>query len=95
MLSDSLRQLVDYIKENISKGYTVESLKWALLNQGYSRTLVLNAISTANKEIATTLPKLKEKPTINYELYDQEDKLLAKAKKGKSFIKKFFEDIFG
>ena len=67
----SLRQIADYIKKNISKGYTIESLKWALIKQGYSRSLVEKAIDIANKELAETAPKLIEKPTIQYEIIDE------------------------
>ena len=33
-----LGQLVTYIKKNLKKGYTKESLRWALVDQGHSRT---------------------------------------------------------
>ena len=69
----SMRQMVDYLKNNVSKGYTMDSLKWALIKQGYSRSLVEKAIDAANKEIAETAPKLKEKPTIRYEIIDEHD----------------------
>lgn len=67
----SMRQIIDYLKNNVAKGYTMDSLKWALIKQGYSRSLVEKAIDNANKEIAETAPKLKEKPTIKYEVIDE------------------------
>lgn len=69
----SMRQIVDYLKNNVAKGYTMDSLKWALIKQGYSRSLVEKAIDNANKEIAETAPKLKEKPRIRYEVIDEHD----------------------
>ena len=84
----SLRQVVDYIKNNIAKGYTMDSLKWALIKQGYSRSLVERAIITANKEIAETIPKLKEKPTIRYEVIDEHDNPVTIKK---SWWKRLFE----
>ena len=69
----SMKQMVDYLKNNVSKGYTMDSLKWALIKQGYSRSLVEKAIDNANREIAETAPKLKEKPTIRYEVIDEHD----------------------
>ena len=60
-------QLVDYVKRNISKGYTLESLKWALISQGHSKVEVSKAIELANKELAAQAPVLKEKPTIRVE----------------------------
>ena len=84
----SLRQVVDYIKNNIAKGYTIDSLKWALIKQGYSRSLIEKAIDAANKEIAETAPKLKEKPTIRYEIIDEHDNPVTIKK---SWWKRFFE----
>ncbi|MFH0831545.1 MAG: hypothetical protein V1886_01620 [archaeon] len=56
---DQTQNLADYVKKNLgkSRGYTIESLKWALVNQGYTRTAVDKAIELANKQIAASLPK--------------------------------------
>ncbi|MBI2047335.1 hypothetical protein HYT26_04215 [Candidatus Pacearchaeota archaeon] len=67
-----LKQLVSYIKKNLSKGYTIEALKWALVNQGYSRGSVEKAIDITNRELAASAPKLVEKPVIRYEAVDEE-----------------------
>jgi hypothetical protein len=45
-----------------------------LIDQGYSRAAIDSAIEIANKEIAEKAPKLKEKPVIKYELYDENNK---------------------
>jgi hypothetical protein len=71
MPEDYKRKLVNYIKKNFKKGYTEESLKWALINQGYSRILVEKAIETANKELAESAPVIKEKPKISYQIVDE------------------------
>jgi len=71
-----IRSLAEYIKKNISKGYTLESLKWALIKQGYHRMEVFKAIDVANHELAEKAPKLKEKPLINYELYNKDNQLV-------------------
>jgi len=73
MVRQSTRNLADYIKKNLKKGYTVESLRWALINQGYSRVAVEDAIQQANTELAASAPLLKEKPVINYEIIDEND----------------------
>jgi hypothetical protein len=73
-MSESYRQkLIDYLKRNIKKGYSVESLKWALINQGYSRAIVESSIIEANKELAKKVPVFKEKPSIKYEIIDEND----------------------
>ena len=73
---DSKRELVEYFKKNLSKNYTVETLKFALEKQGYSRAAIDTAITIANKELAEKAPVLKEKPIIKYELYDKDDNLI-------------------
>ncbi|MFQ5531100.1 MAG: hypothetical protein ACE5ES_00630 [Candidatus Nanoarchaeia archaeon] len=65
------RNLIEYIKKNLNKGYTVETLKWALINQGYLKPAVENAIEQAHKELAEMAPILKEKPKIKYEIIDE------------------------
>lgn len=86
MPEDYKQKLVNYIKKNYKKGYTSESLKWALINQGYSRILVEKAIETANKELAEKAPVIKEKPKIKYQIVDEHDRPV---KIKKSFWKKF------
>ncbi len=88
MSEDYKQKLVNYIKKNYKKGYTPESLKWALINQGYSRILVEKAIETANRELAEKAPVIKEKPKIKYQLIDENNKPL---KIRKSFWKEFFK----
>jgi len=77
--------LTDYIKRNLKKGYTKDSLKWALLNQGYSRIEVLKALQRADIELAETAPVLKTKPEIKYEIVEENPK--PKKKKG---LRRFF-----
>jgi len=72
--TDYIGKLVDYFKTNLKKGYTVESLKWALIGQGYSRTAVERAVEEVNKELAKKAPILKEEPMINYEIIDENNK---------------------
>jgi len=82
------KNLVDYFKKNITKGYTSDSLKWALIDQGYSRTSVESAIIQANKELAKIAPILNEKPTIKYEVIDENDHPI---RIKKSWWKRIFE----
>ena len=66
------RKIVDYIKKNVKKGYPMESLKWALVKQGYSRTVVDIALKEAHAELAREAPALKEKPVITHEVISEE-----------------------
>jgi len=67
-------QLTEYFKKNISKGYSSETLKWALVKQGYSRVEIERANEEAHKQLSEKAPVLREKPNIKYELIDEEDK---------------------
>jgi hypothetical protein len=86
--SSRIQNLVDYFKKNLAKGYNFESLKWALINQGYSKSIIEIAIVQAHKELAETAPVLKEKPRIKYEIIDENDKPIEIKK---SFIKKLLD----
>jgi len=68
------RRLIEYFKKNLKKGYTEESLRWALINQGYSRSIIDSALEETHKEFAEEAPILKEKPVIKYEILDENDK---------------------
>ncbi len=58
---DYPQQLADYIKRNVTKGYTIDSLRWALVSQGHSRAQVDKAVLLANQQLAAAAPKI-EKP---------------------------------
>lgn len=74
MRRSSRDQLIDYFKRNLKKGYTPDALKWALIDQGYSRVVVEGALEEAQKIIAKEAPIFKEKPKISYQLLDYENK---------------------
>lgn len=85
------QQLADYIKKNISKGYTIESLKYSLMQQGYSRTSVEKGMELATKQMAINAPKMVEKPIITYRAIDEEElKQKIAENEGKGFFKKLF-----
>ncbi len=73
MVIDTRRNLIEYFKKNLKKGYTVHSLKWSLINQGYSRAAVDAAAQKAQEEMAVKAPVLKEKPIIKYNIIDEKD----------------------
>jgi hypothetical protein len=71
MPRDSKRSLVEYVKKNLKKGYTLDSLKWALIKQGYSRSLVEESLNIANKELSDEAPVLKDRPEIKHEVVEE------------------------
>jgi len=72
--TDYKRKIINYLEKNLSKGYTLDALKYALINQGYSRSAIEKAIIQLNKELAEKAPILKEKPKINYQIIDEKNK---------------------
>ena len=74
MTEDYKRRLINYFKKNLKKGYTEEALKWALINQGYSRVIIDSALEIATKELAQEAPVIKEKPVINHVIIDESGK---------------------
>ncbi len=88
-----MRELVEYIKKNLKKGYTKESLKWALINQGYSRLEVEKAIKNTDETLAHQAPILKTRPQIKYEIIEPKGHAL-KPKKY-SFFKYLWQKTFG
>ena len=84
---DYVGELSDYIKKNLKKGYTKESLKWALVNQGHSKIEVEKAISEAEDELSNEAPVLKTKPEITYDVVAPSDAIVEEKK---SFWKKIF-----
>lgn len=48
---DYIKEAVEYLKRNVAKGYSLEALKWALINQGKSRVLVEKAVEAVKKEL--------------------------------------------
>ena len=90
---DHISQLAEYIAGNLSKGYTLEALKYALLNQGYSKISVDNAIDLANKKLADKAPLMREKPQITYRVLDENDKIVA-VRTQQPIKKSFFQKLF-
>jgi len=70
--AESNKILTDYLKKNLKKGYTEDSLKWALIRQGYSRTAVEKSMEQVHRELAAEAPVIKEKPMITREIVDDE-----------------------
>ncbi len=41
---DSIKGMIEYLQRNLKKGYKVDQLRWALINQGHSRTEIDRAV---------------------------------------------------
>lgn len=71
-------ELINYIKKNLKKGYTKESLRWALINQGHSKLEVEKALKLVEEELAAEAPILKTKPEIKVEVFEPKDAIIEK-----------------
>lgn len=79
-------RLVEYAKRNLKKGYPVDTLRIALINQGYMRTMVDESLKEAIRQMAAEAPVIKEKPQIEHEVIAEEPVI-----EKKSFWKKIIE----
>ena len=79
-----LEELIEYIKNNLKKGYTKDSLKWALVGQGHSKLEVEKALKAVDAQLAQEAPILETKPEIKYEIVPVKEEK-------KSLWKKFFK----
>jgi len=90
------QQLADYIKNNLKKGYNLDSLRFSLQTQGYSKISIEKAIEIANKQIAEEIPPIKEKPEITYKIIaenqDTDSETIIKINPEK---KSFWQRVFG
>ncbi len=82
-----MTDLASYIKKNLKKGYTKESLKWALVNQGHSKLEVEKALKLVEIELAAAAPIMKTKPEIKVEIIEPKNAFIEK----KSFWKRIFD----
>lgn len=85
---DYIGELVEYIKKNLKKGYTQESLKWALVNQGHSVLQVKKALARLQDDMTKEAPVLKTTPSITYEVFEPKDAIAEEEKK--PFWKRWF-----
>ena len=63
-------KLVEYLKKNLKKSYPVDTLRIALINQGYLRSTIDEALKEAMNELAKEAPTMKEKPQIEHEVVE-------------------------
>ena len=88
MSENYMYNIIDYFKRNLKKGYTSGALEVALINQGYSKVAIEEALKRANAELAEKAPIIKEKPVIRHEIIDENDNVV-------TLKKPFWKRIFG
>lgn len=81
---DTIAPIVDYIEKNLKKGYSMDSLRWALINQKYSKIEIEKAV----KIIEARTPKKEEPKMVPVQEVKQEEIVMPKQKG-------FFARLFG
>ncbi len=82
---DTISPIVAYIEKNMKKGYSMDSLRWALVNQKYSRIEIEKAI----KIIEARSPKKEESRMEEPVQITRQEEIVVPKKKG------FFSRLFG
>ena len=59
---DNVNHLIEYLKKNLEKGYNLETLKWALINQGYSKINIERAVKFVSEIEEAKKPKSINEP---------------------------------
>jgi hypothetical protein len=83
------KNLIDHLKKALTKGYKEDSLRWALLGQGYSDAVIDRAMKQAISELSSEEKARfeKEKPKITYKVYDENNRQI-------KFKEPFWKRIF-
>jgi hypothetical protein len=83
-------KLVEYLKKNLKKSYPVDTLRIALINQGYSRQIIDEALKIAMNQMAAEAPVIAEKPEIEHEVIAEvEEPAVAKKSMWKKLVEFF------
>ncbi len=87
-MAEGRRDLIEHLKRALAKGYKEDSLRWALLGQGYSDAIIDRAMKQAINELSAEEKARfeKERPKITYKIYDENNRQVNK----ESFWKKWF-----
>lgn len=85
--AESTKQIIEYIEKNMKKGYKIEDLRWALINQKQSRGEIEKAI----KIIEARNPSIKkEEKKEEVKIIATENFEIPMIEKKPSFFKKIF-----
>ena len=84
--AESTKQIVDYLDKNMKKGYKIEDLRWALVNQKHSRIEIEKAI----KIVESRTPIIKKEPISQAEQIEEIKYEMSMPEKKQGFFSKLF-----
>lgn len=85
-----LRTLLDYFEKNLKKGYKIEALKYILLNQGYSKTEIAEAIRIIEEKTKKDQEAIKKEEERKMKMQIQEDLNNINQEQNKGFFARLF-----
>jgi hypothetical protein len=71
-------KIVDYVEKNLKKGYKLEELKWALINQKYSKIEIDKAIAIISARTAKSQQEQRAREVQTAMIVDEEKPVVKK-----------------
>ncbi len=85
-----LRTILDYFEKNLKKGYKVDALKYVLLNQGYSKVEVAEAIKILEEKSKKEQEAVKKEEERRLKMQVQEEVKQVTQQQKKGFFRRLF-----
>ena len=90
--TNKINELARHINKNLAKGYSVETLRWALVSEVYSRFEISKALEIIEQERKEEQERQKEmeKPKITYDNFEENGHLYKTIDYQKPWWKRLF-----
>ncbi len=85
-----LRTILEYFEKNLKKGYKIDALKYVLLNQGYSKVEIAEAIKIIEEKTKKEKEEVKKEEERKLKMQIQEDLKQVNEQQKKGFWGRFF-----
>lgn len=85
-----LRTILDYFEKNLKKGYKIDALKYVLLNQGYSKVEIAEAIKIIEEKTKKEQEAVKKEEERQLKMQVQEEVKQATQQQKKGFFRRLF-----
>jgi len=86
----NLRTILEYFEKNLKKGYKVDALRYVLLNQGYSKIEIAEAIKILEEKTKKEKALAKKEEDERLRMQVQEEIRQATQQQKKGFFQRFF-----
>lgn len=93
------KKIEEYLTKNLAKGYNINALKWALIEQGYSKVAVEKAIRNVKEKMSKNEEKIVKPNTISVDVVpvesEQKAEIVNSEPENKGFFGKVVDFLFG